>query len=77
MPENFLTLRKPAVAGLIGRVGKYSWFRGRGTPPSPSTGEPAATNNDERPPQPWSNVAEWLRRMHAQADRLPPENKEQ
>lgn len=69
MPEKSWALRKPSVAGLFFRIGKYSWFWGWGTPAAASS-SPSATppRNPVVAQAEWSNVAQWLRHMHAQAD---------
>ena len=70
MADKSSILPKPAI-GLIFRIGRYSRFWGWTTPVpvavTPSQTAVPAQNPIERPAA-WSNVAEWLKRMHAQAD---------
>ncbi len=62
---------QPFRMGIVFRVGRWSWFWGRATPPSSKRLEtlvPPETNSGS---EAWSALAIWLRHMHAQADRLP------
>lgn len=68
MPEKSWALRKPSVAGLFFRAGKYRWFWGWGTPAVVSSAAATSSRNPVVAQAEWSNVAQWLRRMHAQAD---------
>lgn len=72
MPEKSWARSKPAV-GLIVRIGRYSRFWGWTTqaPVAAAPSQTAAAQNCPRPVTAWSNVAEWLRCMHAQADHSP------
>lgn len=73
MPERAWGRSKPGFAGLIFRVGKQSWFWGWWGTPSALSLAPATTplQNSAVAAAEWSNVAEWLRHMHAHADRPP------
>jgi hypothetical protein len=79
MPGKSWVLQKPAVAGLLIRVGGRSWFWGRGTPSALKTSRPAreAERRVEAPTHRTdprlSGVADWLRQMHAEMARLSPE----
>ncbi len=69
MAEKSWTVQIPAVAGLFFRIGKHSWFWGRGNPHlmTRTKAEDGSAPNAPSQPEPWSNVARWLRDMHAQA----------
>jgi hypothetical protein len=79
VPGKPWVLQKLAVAGLLIRVGRRSWFWGRGTPSALKASRPAleaepraAAATYKVDPR-WSGVADWLRQMHAEAARLSPE----
>lgn len=62
---------QPFRMGLFFRVGRWSWFWGRGTPPSSKRAEAPVPPQAVPGSETWSALADWLRHMHAQADRLP------
>jgi hypothetical protein len=71
MPDKSSLLRKPALAGLAFRIGKYSRFWGWGAPADGPSSLAVLSQDADMAPAGWSNVAQWLKRMHAQADSHP------
>jgi len=77
MPMKLTASPKAEIFGLVFRAGTRRWFWGWGVPRQVQESSPQARMPMEQSPDGrWGNVAEWLRRMHAEADR-PSTTKEQ